>query len=160
VRRATILLILTLSACANVSGGPEAGPPSPTPQPEALLTIAAEEEAPVAVLGFEGQDQRAALGTRCWANMCADYIGPPPPRGFTPIPRGTTLRIESDASRISATIGRPAEEEYGSVLGGREMDLSDGSETLDLAPGRYVLELFIMWRSQGDAVMTLGIEIT
>ncbi|MGH2686660.1 MAG: hypothetical protein ACRDJP_14440, partial [Actinomycetota bacterium] len=136
------------------------GPSSPSPAAEALLTLAAEEDAPVAELSFEEDHQRAALGTRCWALSCIDFVGPPPPRRFTTMPRGTILRVESDAARISATIGEPADEEFGPLVGAREIDLTDGRETLDLEPGRYVLELFVMWRAQGDAVMTLGIEIT
>lgn len=159
MRRAIAILLLAASACGGVRTDPAAAPaPSPTAA-DAVLTIVAEERAPVATLDFEGQRQRAALGTRCYANSCVDYIGPPPPRSFTRVPRGVTVKIDASDARISATIGRPPTEEFGQTVGAREMDFTDGRERLDLPPGRYVLELFVTWRAQGDAVFTLGLEI-
>ena len=156
--RLLLLLALLAPACAR-AGEPGAQPEN---QPDtAVLTIEAREDAPVATLTYGDETQQAALGTRCWATQCVDYIGPPQPEAFTRVPAGTMLVLEADqAARVSATIGTPADEEFQPAVGAREFDLTDGREALDLDPGRYVLELFVTWRSQGDAVMTLGLELT
>ena len=160
MRRSIAILLLVASGCGGLGARqPEAAPGASPTAGDAVLSIVAEARAPVATLEFEDQHQRAALGTRCWATSCVDYIGPPPPRSFTRVPQGVTLRLDAVDARVSAMIGRPPEEEYGQTVGAREMDLTDGRERLDLPPGRYVLELFVRWRSQGDAVFTLGLEI-
>lgn len=147
-------LLLALPACARQASPGEQ--PLARPDP-VILELQSAEKAPIGVLSYGGEDQAGELGTHCWSTRCVDFIGPPAPTAFTPIPADGVIELRGDGETDSLTVGSPSEEEFGQLGDERAIRVKDGRARLDLEPGRYVLVVFATWPG-GDAVLTFGLE--
>ena len=152
-----LALILLLAGCAQEASPGAQGQPPVRPDP-AVLELRSAEKEPIGLFSYGGEDQAGELGTRCWSTMCVDFIGPPPPKTYTEVPRDVVIELGGDGKAESITIGQPPKEEFGQLVGEREVKVEDGRVRLDLTPGRHVLMVFATWPG-GDAVMTFGLDV-
>ena len=151
------LCLLTAAGCAREAAPGLTGSGSPQPEP-ITIELQANEKDPTGLLSYDGEDQPGQLGTRCWGTRCIDFIGPPTPKTFTEVPGDGVIEIRGDGKAESISIGSPPEEEFGQLVGERELPVRSGHAELDLEPGRYVLVVFARW-DQGDAVVTFGLQV-
>jgi hypothetical protein len=147
-------LLLALPACGQEAS--PGGQPLARPDP-VILELQSAEKAPIGALSYGGEDQAGELGTHCWSTQCVDFIGPPTPKAFTPVPADGVIELRGDGQTDSISVGRPPKEEFGQLGDERTIRVKDRRARLDLEPGRYVLVVFATWPG-GDAVLTFGLD--
>jgi hypothetical protein len=130
---------------------------------------------PLATLTVNGAAQTAGLGTYCWSDdtqgvgICLDAIGIPTPQEALVAPSPFTAQFEipvEQAPRDVVLTVRPANSQtemseqnaqgwrWWAYVEGENYQLPLVREPrldLDLAPGLYVLDLFVSWETLGDA---------
>lgn len=166
------LLLLGLSACSGDDEDvPATTPPGETPvphrEPGGGTSIV---PAPLAHLKATSANVDAEGGTRCWGNMCIDYVGPitsPQPTG---VPAGQPLTVDYDAgvpTEVTYTwhspTGMPQATNTGAVswsfptaAGGTP---ATSPLTAPTAPGKYILNAFAQWSGRGDISYAWYIEV-
>ena len=173
--------LLCLGACGGLAGGQVGGgnptdsssdpgeqdspspASSPTEPPSAVMTFTAGNR-PSAELTPGQERQEAELGTHCWTSgdsgLCADYAGVVAPKRAIEVPAGTELRVEGEATSVDGVIGVYVDHGgWGDVNSKQELKLGDGSDTIRVDPGEYVISLFTVW-DQGDAALAFRIVVT
>ncbi|MGH2710294.1 MAG: hypothetical protein ACRDH9_03705 [Actinomycetota bacterium] len=156
LRAASLLLGLLLAACGQqaepggLTGEPAEGGPL-------TIQLRSGEEEPTAVLSYGGAEQAGSLGTHCWATQCVDFVAPPTPQAFTPVPANAEIEFGGDGTAESLSVGRPTEDPLAPPADLQEVRIRNGRAQLELEPGRYVLVLFGLWED-GDAIFTFGVE--
>jgi hypothetical protein len=133
------------------------------------MELLAHDEGPTATLTYSGNNQKAERGTSCWtqpaeggvsSGSCADAAGVSIPDQPLLIPSGTLLRLTGDGTHVSASVGKYVDKGgYGDLDDRHKLDVSDGTEPLDLPAGDYVLDVFARW-DQGDSVFDFSIRLT
>lgn len=154
----SLLIVLLLGACAEEAapGGVTGEPPA---DQTATLELRSSEEAPEGILTWDGKSYDAELGTHCWTTQCMDFVGPPVPTTFAPVPGDLEIELTGDGQAESVSVGRPSEDPIGPLQDEQEVTVRNGHITLDLEPGRYILVVFATWEGQGDAVLTFGLDV-
>lgn len=174
------------ATATSVSGGATATPASegaPTDVPGTGAGDAtavppgfpASDEPPATVASANGVSVETGTGTYCWTLMCVDKIGVPT-KGTLTVAQGDTVAIAipenapplreatatvfeaqnsmplDDGSDIWPYPGAPGDEVASEVTG------ESVAATIDLAPGRYVLAVFMSFEA-GDVVYGVLVEV-
>jgi hypothetical protein len=158
------LLLVSLLLAAAACGGASARPTS-SGSTRLEIHLAAGDQHGAAVLTFEGQRQKGTEGSNCWTNAYVTRCGDTTPDvqapdSFVTVPSGTKLVITGDAKKaegLVATVIRhgPGQVELQVV---QRLDLSNGSDVIDVTPGRYTLEIDGTWK-QGTVPFYFGIRV-
>jgi hypothetical protein len=152
-----------------VESGTDAAPTGPSGDPGDIRP-------PAAVLQINGETQQAGVGTYCWRDesqglaLCLDAIGIATQTEPLVLSGSFTaqflLPVEGAPSDLRLNIRRATPElemKEDNWQGLRWWAYSEGGEVhrlpldqqpsldLDLAPGLYVLDLFVSWQGLGDA---------
>ena len=165
----SLLVIGGLAAC-TAAMTPTALPPTPTPTPAAPPS---DGSPPPASLEIDGAVQTAGVGTYCWTSattgMCVDKIGLPtvkdPLIGTSPVKARLTLPLADAPTQLVLSVFPASEGNEVKVDGGdeeflfwmpaeglsRELALETSQEiTVELEPGLYVYNVFVVWENYGD----------
>jgi hypothetical protein len=173
---APIVLIGLVFATACGGNSNAAGPDVPTPTQPAPPSDgpAGESPTPAPVPGLfivdpaNGQGTSATAGTRCWADVCLDYLGPvttPDPIAFD---AGATLQWQAEGGTVDTishvwVSAEGAESEVTSDrtrvwprIGG---DFSDGEIVVPTEAGDYVLLVFTTYTGGGDVAWGVYVAV-
>jgi len=157
------LASLSLGSCAAA----EPGSACARPEDGALICVYAGELAPEARLMTTDEERSGVLGSYCWqmgpgSVGCGDIgeipaLGPP-----VAIERGSAIGLSTDGDHMHVGIATLHDNaRTGRTLEGvADLDLSDGARTIDVAPGRYVLDVSGRWGGGQDAELFFPIEIS
>ncbi|HEX6261304.1 MAG TPA: hypothetical protein VF097_00505 [Actinomycetota bacterium] len=167
-RIATVLTLAALAVgCAEVGEDrtPEVGPlatPSPSPGGGATLTLVAAPEGPLARLRGGGQEVEVDAHTSCWdspgVSTCVDGF-PTEPEAYVEVRRGGTLTVSGDAETVEVGVARFRPGDVAAELQVvQDLPLEDGSATIDVEPGRYLLQVFATFE-EGDGAFALGLRV-
>jgi hypothetical protein len=138
--------------------------PCDPPTSGAVVCLLAGEDRPTGRLLTNDDERAGVLGSYCWTidpgvGQCGD-IGEIPELGpSVRVGRGSTVVIVEDADEVNAEI---AVLDVGD--GGRQLryvadlDFTEGSAPLRVAPGTYVLEVSGRW-DQGDGTLYFPIDV-
>jgi hypothetical protein len=150
--------IATTQSTATATGVRSGTPPLIVRPPDATLSVTG------------GRDVTAGIGTRCWANVCLDAVGPVSNVDAFPISRADRLSI----SFAAGSPDRRTDRVFSQVSPDGSRVLSDGRlwEALggltapaaaalppDLPPGRYVWVIQAFWKGKGDVSYAFYVEI-
>ncbi|MCA9829350.1 MAG: hypothetical protein R3B97_00350 [Dehalococcoidia bacterium] len=160
-----ITLLAPISvACAMpaASATPPSQTPTPTNAPPPLT------EPPPAVLIYGTTVVEGAAGTRCWVNVCLDYVGPVTPEAPLSVEagRGFTLNFaagDPTETAVSwyAVSGPPAAARNGQRLWSIAPTASRPVSVVEIPaePGQYVLSVFARWEGRGDVSYGWYLEV-
>jgi hypothetical protein len=131
--------------------------------PDVVVRIRAGPRGPEASIVFRGKTQSANIGSNCWdapgATLCIDTTSDVVvPKGYVDAPRGTRLRVDSDARSFLAVLGRLSHEESELEVVQR-LEFEGGVAVIDVPPGEYTLEIEGTW-TQGTVPLYFGIRVS
>ncbi|MCK9518681.1 MAG: hypothetical protein M0R74_06615 [Dehalococcoidia bacterium] len=128
-------------------------------------------EVPRAVLSSGGRSVTVEPGTRCWGNLCVDYVGPVSNLEPFVVERAQGFTVTFEA-------GPPTEMYVGwvdlagvepGITGGRAVWMGSGPviegageadvASIDLPPGRYLYTVFAPYAGRGDLSYAVYLEV-
>jgi hypothetical protein len=120
--------------------------------------------APVVNLSFQGTIQEPSVGSNCWAaNSAETCIDTVPdvvvPKGYVDVPRGTRIRIDSDARSFTASLGTVSRGNEIHLQVVQRLEFKGGESLIDVPAGEYTLEIDGEWK-QGTVPLYFGIRVT
>ena len=151
-------------ACADrvTAGGPAEGP-------QVVVRLTAGDQEAVAQLTFGDARQTPNVGSYCWTfgqgssagELCGDTAPDiVVPKDHLVVPRGVTLRVEGDATKVSAKVATVSQDGNGPTLHVvQELTFAAGAATIDVPPGDYTLEVDGTW-PQGQVPFFFGIRVS
>jgi hypothetical protein len=163
IRTLLLGLCFLLAACGGQAGpgpGPvaEEGGPVTESEGSATIELGAGPKKPIGTFTYRESKATAQIGTYCWTIQCVDVIGPPTPEVFTPVPAQLDIEFTGAGAVGSLDVGVPPKKPFAPAKNRRRIPIEENHATLNLDPGRYMLEIFAVWE-EGDAVLTFGIEV-
>lgn len=128
---------------------------------------------PSAKLTSGGREQDAEQSSFCWSRpsstggsgsgeevggtgLCADAAGVSVPKHSMLVGRGAEIELTGDANKVDASIARLARN--GRLHYIQKLNLSDGSDRIDVPPGTYVLDVFATF-DPGDSGFDFSIRV-
>jgi len=131
---------------------------------------------PKAVIESNGHEYAGAIGSYCWAGLCADTVGTPTSQEVIRVSRPAIvevrLPINVDPTGLGANIQRVTDQDtlptsaseyrWWNVSGGTTIaSLPVRRQSLDLSveSGTYVLSIVASWNGRGDCLYGFLIEV-
>ncbi|HEX6208157.1 MAG TPA: hypothetical protein VF058_07355, partial [Actinomycetota bacterium] len=84
---------------------------------------------------------------------------PTEPEAYVGVRRGGTLTVSGDAETVEVGVARFRPGDVAAELEVvQDLPLEDGSATIDVEPGRYLLQVFATFE-EGDGAFALGLRV-
>ncbi len=131
---------------------------------------------PKAIIEVDGHEYAGAIGSYCWAGLCADTVGTPTSQDIIRLSRHAMvevrLPINADPTGLGANIHRVTDRDAlpTSASGYRWWNVSGGATIaslpvrrqllgLSVESGTYVLSIVASWNGRGDCLYGFLIEV-